>query len=167
MLVLLADTFTITVTVTTITSPVVLLVSLHWLYWCSFPGRLLANNWPVRNCTITLFPSPYLELTELFGVWVWVTLRLRVSQSVCLRGLWPDISYCFVLGGHPLWRDGGSVFCQSVSAVISQLSVCTVIYILHVLHDMTLIKYIQGLGQSGLSTTDYAPFLVAFATTAV
>jgi hypothetical protein len=39
--------------------------------------------------------------------------------------------YCFVLGGggRPLWREGGSVFCQS-------LSVCTVIYILH---DMTLI----------------------------
>jgi hypothetical protein len=67
MLVLLADTFTVTVTVTTISGPVVLLVSLHWLHWCSFPGRLLASNWTVRNCTITSFPSPYLELTELFG----------------------------------------------------------------------------------------------------
>jgi hypothetical protein len=48
MLVLLADTFTITVTVTTITGPV-LLVSLHWLHWCSFSGHLLASNWTVRN----------------------------------------------------------------------------------------------------------------------
>jgi hypothetical protein len=32
-------------------------------------------------------------------------------------------------GGRPLCRVGGSVFCQSLSAVISQLSVCTVIYI--------------------------------------
>jgi hypothetical protein len=44
MLVLLADTLTITVTDTTITGPVVLLVSLHWLHWRSFPGRLLASN---------------------------------------------------------------------------------------------------------------------------
>jgi hypothetical protein len=49
MLALLADTFTITVTVKTITGPVVLLVSLHWLHWCSFPGRLLASNSTVRK----------------------------------------------------------------------------------------------------------------------
>jgi hypothetical protein len=32
-------------------------------------------------------------------------------------------------GWRSLWREDGSVFCQSLSAVISQLSVCTVIYI--------------------------------------
>jgi hypothetical protein len=88
---------------------------------------------------------------------------MTVSQSVCLGveprlGLMTRYSYCLTvtvlsLGGRPLWREGGSVFCQSLSAVVSQLSVWTDIYILHVLHD---IQYIQGLCQSGLSTADCA-----------
>jgi hypothetical protein len=73
--------------------------------------------------------------------WVWVTLRLTVSQSVCLDDqiLVTISQFLFCPWGRPLWREGGSVFCQSLSAVIRQLSVCTVIYILHVLHNMTLI----------------------------
>jgi hypothetical protein len=105
-----------------------------------------------------ILDSPFCRFLRLAGLrWrystppprVWVTLRLTVSQSVRL-GVEPRPglmiryqllfdNFCFVLAGYPLWREGGSVFCQSLSAVISQLSVCTVIYILHILHDMTLI----------------------------
>jgi hypothetical protein len=140
----------------------------HWVTFSSPPMT--------RRATVELFePTSKRGLStesesESHCYWRIVSLFVLVSSPV--RGSWPDISYCLTvtvlsLGGRPLWREGGSICCQSLSAVISQLSVCTVIYILHVLHYMTLIKYIQGLCQSGLSTADYALFLVAFATTAV
>jgi hypothetical protein len=40
------------------------------------------------------------------------------------------------LGGCPLWREDGSVVYQSQSAVLGQLSVYIIIYILHVLHGI-------------------------------
>jgi hypothetical protein len=60
-----------------------------------------------------------------------VTLRLTVSQSVLVS------SHCLTviilsLEGRPLWREDGSAVCESQSAVLNQLSVCTIIYILHV-----------------------------------
>jgi hypothetical protein len=102
-------------------------------------------------------------------VWVWVTLRLKVSQSVCLSwcrapsGAHDQIlvtvwQFLFCPWGRPLWREGGSVFCESLSAVISQLSVCKVIYILHVLHDMTLIYNIYNTSVSPGSVQQIMPY---------
>jgi hypothetical protein len=99
-----------------------------------------------------------------------VTLRLTISLSVLVSSpRRPHISHCLRVtvlsfGGRLLWREDGSVVCQSQSAVISRLSVCTTI--LHFAY-FTWYLFIQGLCQSGLGTADYALFLVAFATTAV
>jgi hypothetical protein len=62
-----------------------------------------------------------------------------VLVSSPVWGSWPDINYCLSLsvlswGGRPLWREGGSVLCQSLSEVVSQLSNYTSVYILHVFH---------------------------------
>jgi hypothetical protein len=59
----------------------------------------------------------------------------------------------------------GSVVCQTQSAVISLLSVCT-IYILQVIKCMYT-QHIEGLCQFRLSTADRAISLVAPVTTAV
>jgi hypothetical protein len=67
MLVLLVDTFTITVTVTTITGPVVLLASLHWFYWSSFPGRLLASNW--LSTSVRYYHLYPLTVVPLLSFW--------------------------------------------------------------------------------------------------
>jgi hypothetical protein len=84
-------------------------------------------------------------------------------------GLRPDFYYCQTVAGFllwgALWREDGSVVCQTQSAVISLLSVCT-ICILHVIKCM-YIQHIQGLCQFRLSTTDHALSLVAPATTAI
>jgi hypothetical protein len=105
--------------------------------WVSEQSPASATSFSQQRLTTTE-PQLLSELTAT--VWVWVTLRLTVCQSVCL-GIEPRTglmtrylllfdNFCFVFGeGRPLWREGGSVFCQSLSAVISQLSVCTVIYI--------------------------------------
>jgi hypothetical protein len=64
-----------------------------------------------------------------------VTLRLTVSQSVCLgvkpksgtsdqRFFFPQ-SYCLVFLGRPLWREVGSVMCQSLSMDSTIVSVDT------------------------------------------
>jgi hypothetical protein len=66
--------------------------------------------------------------------------------------------------GRSLWREDGSAVCQTQSAVISLLSVCT-ICILQVIKYM-YIQHIQGLSQFRLSTIDHALLLVAPATTA-
>jgi hypothetical protein len=81
-----------------------------------------------------------------------VTLQLTVSQSVCL-GVEPDLglltrdnffleSYCFVIWGRPLWREVGSVICQSLS-----LQSTVVIQYLHNLYTIcvTHMSYVQYL----------------------
>jgi hypothetical protein len=94
----------------------------------------------------------------------WRSASLFVLVSSPVRGSWPDISYCLTVsvlswGGRPLWREDGSVLCQSLSEVVSQLSIYINIYILHVSHgDSRYIQYIQSLCQSGPSTADYALF---------
>jgi hypothetical protein len=84
-------------------------------------------------------------------------------------GLRPDLYYCRTVARFLMWgtlsdERMGLSFAR-VTAVISQLSVCT-IYILHVIKFM-YVHHIQGLCQSGLSTADNALSLVAPATTAV
>jgi hypothetical protein len=59
----------------------------------------------------------------------------------------------------------GLSFAESLSVVVSVLSVCT-IYILHVIKCM-YIQHTQGLCQSRLNTVDHVLSLVAPATTAV
>jgi hypothetical protein len=73
----------------------------------------------------------------------WRSVTQSVLGSSPDWGSWPDIFYCLTvtvlsLGGRPLWREDVSVDCQSQSAVLRQLSLCTVIYILHVLHDIKI-----------------------------
>jgi hypothetical protein len=69
----------------------------------------------------------------------WRPVRLSILVPSPVWGSWPDTSYCLTgtvlsLGGRPLWREDGSVVCQSQSAVLGQLWVGRIIYILHVLH---------------------------------
>jgi hypothetical protein len=61
-----------------------------------------------------------------------------VSLSVCLGVEPPDINHCLTvtvlpLGGRPLWREDGSVVCQSVTSIRSIASIHN-FYILHVSH---------------------------------
>jgi hypothetical protein len=80
-----------------------------------------------KPLTAVLFPSSLLQprVSHCFSglVKVKATLRLTVSQSVCL-GVEPRLglmtrcfflleSYCPVHVGRPLWREVGSVICQS------------------------------------------------------
>jgi hypothetical protein len=76
-------------------------------------------------CCLCIPPESESE-SESHCDWRSVSLSDLVSSPV--RGSWPDISYCLTisvlsLGGRPLWRKGGSVSCQSLSAVLSQLCV--------------------------------------------
>jgi hypothetical protein len=66
-----------------------------------------------------------------------------------------------------LWREVGSVICQSKSVVVCQGKIH--IYIFCAIHISNMyIQYIQGLLQSRLGTTDYALlFTSSHATTAV
>jgi hypothetical protein len=75
-----------------------------------------------------------------------VTLRLTVSQSVCL-GVEPQIIYLICwklqscLWGRPLWREVGSVACQSVICVMS-LSVCIYkVFTKHITYKMNCLIY--------------------------
>jgi hypothetical protein len=98
----------------------------------------------------------------------WRSVSHSVSQYVLvsspIRDFWPGIffqSYCFVYLGHPLWREVGTVICQSVIAVYNSQSLFTTniyiklkIYI--VLHTFTIFTIFTGLVQSRLCTADYA-----------
>jgi hypothetical protein len=102
----------------------------------------------------------------------WRSVSLSDLVSSPVRGSWPEISYSWTvtvlsLGGRPLWREGGYLLSQSVSSNKSIVSMYSYIHFTCFTWYNTHIKYIQGLCQSGLSTADYALFLVAFATTAV
>jgi hypothetical protein len=83
-----------------------------------------------------------------------VTLRLTVSQSVCL-GVEPHLGlmtrYLIIylicwklqscLWGRPVWREVGSVACQSVICVMS-LSVCTYnVFTKHITYKMKCLIY--------------------------
>jgi hypothetical protein len=109
-----------------------ILLSQFWDFPFRHLLRLAGSRWrystPLNPGRKTMFESE----SESHCDWGSVSLSVLVSSPV--RGSWPDICYCLTisvlsLGGRPLWREGGSVFCQSLTAVISQLSVCTVIYI--------------------------------------
>jgi hypothetical protein len=70
------------------------------------------------------------------------------------------------LCGRPLWREVGSVICQSVLCPCHYMYIYTV-YVQNITEIVLNIQYVQGLCQSRLSTADYALLLVVFATTAV
>jgi hypothetical protein len=122
----------------------------------------------------------YLNGPKLNSTRVSVTLRLTVSQSVCL-GIVPNLGHMtrnllvyfnfekvLVL---PMWAPSltrGRVCRLSVSPM--SLSVYIYIYTVYLQNITEIffnIQYLQGFCQSGLSTADYALLLVAFATTAV
>jgi hypothetical protein len=75
-----------------------------------------------------------------------VSLSVMVSSPVW--GSWPDISYCVTvtvlyLGGRPLWREDGSVVCQSVSSIRSIVSMYS--YNFYILHVSLVIEYIYNI----------------------
>jgi hypothetical protein len=73
-------------------------------------------------------------------------------------------SCCLVSVGRPLRREVGSVSCQLLSAVFAH---CEVVPPPPCHTCFMYIQYIQGLCQPRLSTADYSPLFVAYATTAV
>jgi hypothetical protein len=121
-------------------------------------------------CTTSLISLLFRYLSSMN--WVWVTLRLTVSQSVCLGAhgqilvtVW---QFLFCPWGAPsLTRGWVCVLSESVSSNKSIVSMYSYIHFTYFTWYDTHIQYIQGLCQSGLSTADYALFLVPFATTAV
>jgi hypothetical protein len=67
----------------------------------------------------------------------WRSVSQSVSESVLVSspvwGSWPEICYCLTvtvlsLGGRPLWREDGSVVCQSVSSITSIVIVYSYIH---------------------------------------
>jgi hypothetical protein len=82
----------------------------------------------------------------------WRSVSLSVLVSSPVWGSWPDINYCLTvlvlsLGGRPLWRQDGSVVCQSVSSIRSTVSMYN-FYILHVSH---VIEYIYNKYRASVS----------------
>jgi hypothetical protein len=135
--------------------------------------RFAGSRWRYSN------PPPHGWLIEAVSEsesesncdWRSVTLSILVSSPV--RGSWPDIRYCLTvtvlsLGGAPSLTRGW--VCRLSESVSSNKSIVSMYSYIHFTcftwYDIH-IKYIQGLCQSGLSTADYALFLVAFVTTAV
>jgi hypothetical protein len=113
-------------------------------------------------------PVQYSTLNwQLTGsVRVRVTLRLAVSQCVLVSspiwGSWPEISYCLTvtvlsLGGHPLWREHGSVVCQSGNSIRSIVSIYN-FYILHVSHVIVCIYNIYKASVSPGSVQQIMPY---------
>jgi hypothetical protein len=94
-----------------------------WLTWFWFTSRsLLHFRFPLVSTPQQNTQLSYDSLTTE-SISVRVTLRLTVSQSVCL-GVEPRLglmtrysffleNYCPVHMGRPLWREVGSVVCQS------------------------------------------------------
>jgi hypothetical protein len=58
----------------------------------------------------------------------------RYTMELMIRYYFLSESCCVVSVGRPLWREVGSVSCQSLSAVFSPLSKLNFIYILNVTH---------------------------------
>jgi hypothetical protein len=69
---------------------------------------------------------------------------------------------CLVSVGRPLWREVGSVSCQSLSTVLLH---CTVLYFFYMSHVFCI--YIYRPSQPRLSTAEHTPSFVAYTTTAV
>jgi hypothetical protein len=69
-----------------------------------------------------------------------VTYNLGVESTLELvtRYYFLSESCCVVSVGRPLWREVGSVSCQSLSAIFSPLSKFNLIYILNVTHVLCI-----------------------------
>jgi hypothetical protein len=92
-------------------------------------------------------------------------LEYSTRLGLTTRSLILSDSCMLVYVGRSLWREDGSVLCQTQSAAIRLLSICT-IYMLQVIKCMYIQHSIQGLCQFRLSTADHALSLVAPSTTA-
>jgi hypothetical protein len=96
------------------------------------------------------------------------------SRSWCqvpIWGLWPYINYCLTytvlsFGGRPLWREDGSVVCQSASSIrsiVSMYNFCN----LHVSHVIEYICNIYKASVSPGSVSKLCPISGSFPLTAV
>jgi hypothetical protein len=96
----------------------------------------------------------------------WRSVRLSVLVSSSIRGSWPDMSYCLTVtvfsfeGAPSLTRGWVCLLSESVSSNKSIVSKYSYIHFTCCTWYDTHIKYIQVLCQSGLSTADYALFIV-------
>jgi hypothetical protein len=110
------------------------------LQWWSSINIYRTEHDSSQNCTNINFKVKV-------KVKVKVMLRLTVGQYVLVSSslwdLWPDIIFCLKVAvvsvGRPLWREVGSVSCQTLSVVFSPLS--TIWYNLHCTCHMF---YVQG-----------------------
>jgi hypothetical protein len=93
-------------------------VSMSSMSWCQAQSGTFDQRFFFLKVTVLSF-GDYRELR----VRVWVTLQLTVSLGVepNLRLLTRDLfffsfeSFCLVIWGRPLWREVGSVICQSTA----------------------------------------------------
>jgi hypothetical protein len=94
-------------------------------------------------------------------------------NKASIWGLRPDLYYCLTIAGLLMWgalsdeRTGLSFIRVTVSSSKSVVSMYNLHFTCYWMYVYMYIQYVQGLGQSRLSTGDHALLLVAPATTAV
>jgi hypothetical protein len=95
-------------------------------------GRFLLTEGSARRKATTWIQNGKIQVRsgQVRSVYDWRSVSLSVLVSSPISGSWPDINYVvkvtvLSIGGRPLWREVGSVFCHSQS--LSQFSVCTYI----------------------------------------
>jgi hypothetical protein len=93
-----------------------------------FPFRRLLRLAGSRWRYSTPPPHGWVSQSESESHCDWRSVNLSVLVSSPVWGLWPDINYCLTvtvlsLGGRSLWREDGSVVCQSVSSIRSIVKV--------------------------------------------
>jgi hypothetical protein len=108
------------------------------LSWCQAPIWALRPDFYYCQTVAGLLMWGALSQSESESHCDWRPVSLFILVSCPVWGSWPDVRYCLTvtvlsLGGRPLWREDGSVVCQS--AVLGQLSVCTIFtfYMCHML----------------------------------
>jgi hypothetical protein len=130
-------------------------------------AKLLASI-TVERTNILLGQQTARSQSESESLYDWQPVSPSVFLSSPVWGSWPDIYFEWKLQSCPYGAPSltrGRVSHLSVIVDSKSLSIYAVFINLQFLKSN--LQYIQGLGQSRLSTANYALFLVVFARTAV